>query len=305
MNYDKNKYEELIDSSPLFSLSREKERTAYRREALKMVEYLYCYLMAVSAYKYEAYAVEIVDTANRCIEKYNSSAGRFLNYFTAAWKKNYRHLIGKESVKEDFKGIHFTEEEERNYRKYKRLAQTMGIDTKSIEFDERIAEAMGISASKAAALQKMINCKPILYSGMNEETEKNNSVIGWDGKKSLDEELSQYTTDGGILQDEARKEFLNLLESTYNQLQERQKQMFAMLITSKLAFSVCDDDELMSFIRQKTFFDESVFEESLQRGEQIQAKEIAKRFGVVEASVSRSWKTFKDKLKSGDRRDWK
>ena len=41
MQNEKEKYERLISASPLFSLDREKEATAYRREALKMVEYLF------------------------------------------------------------------------------------------------------------------------------------------------------------------------------------------------------------------------------------------------------------------------
>lgn len=113
MRYDKDEYEKLIDASKLFSLDRERERIAYKREALKMVEYLYCYLMAINAVKYEVFAVEIVDTAKRCIENYNPEAGRFLNYFSSAWKQTYGHLVGKEIVKETFSGIHFTEEEDR------------------------------------------------------------------------------------------------------------------------------------------------------------------------------------------------
>ena len=85
MNYDKDEYEQLIDSSLLFTFDRESEHIAYRREALKMVEYLYCYLMAENIRKYEPFGVEIVDTAKRCIENYKPELGRFLNYFSSAW----------------------------------------------------------------------------------------------------------------------------------------------------------------------------------------------------------------------------
>ena len=74
--------------------------------------------------------------------------------------------------------------------------------------------------------------------------------------------------------------------------------MLAMLITSKIALLANEDDKLLNFIRKKSFFDGEVFEESLKRGEQIQAKEIAKRFGVVEASASRTWKSFKEKIET-------
>lgn len=294
MSFERDEYEKLIDSSLLFSLDKEKERTAYRREVLKMVENLYCYLMAVNKSKYEPYGLEIVDTAKRCIENYNSDAGRFLNYFTAAWKQTYGHIVGKELVRETFKGIHFTEDEERNFKKYMRLAQTMGINVESPEFDERVAEAMGISVSEVDDLRNMVNSKPTSGNYVNEEGEEYSLIDQIDS--------GQYT-DEGIVQYESAQEFLNLLELTYDQLQDRQKPMMAMLITAKIALLVSEDGRLMEFVKKKSFYDETIFSESLKRGEQIQAKEIAERFGVVEASASRSWKTFKDKIKTSDRRN--
>ncbi len=294
MLYDKEEYEKLIDSSRLFSLDKERERTAYKREALKMVEYLYRYLMGINTSKYEPYGVEIVDTAKRCIENYNPDAGRFLNYFSSAWKQRYGHLIGKELMKETFKGIHFTEDEERNFKKYMRLAQTMGLNTESSEFDERVAEAMSISVNEVEKLRNLINSKPTSGSYANEEGEEYNFI---------DQIDSGNYTDAGIIQYEAVKEFLGLLELTFDQLQERQKPMLAMLITSKLALIVNEDERFLEFVKTKSFFDYSIFIESLQRGEQIQAKEIAERFGVVEASVSRTWKSFREKIKSEDRRN--
>ena len=287
MNYDKDEYEKLIDSSLLFSLDREKQHTAYRREALKMVEYLYCYLMAINTRKYEKFGVEIVDIGKRCIENYNPGAGRFLSYFNAAWKRTYGHLVGKELVKESFMGIHFTEDEERNFRKYMRLAQTMGINTESPEFDERVAEAMGITVAEADNLRNMVSHRPMLGSYVNEEGEEFSLIDQLD---------SGNYTDERIIQNEAAIEFLNLVEFTYDQLQERQKPMLAMLITTKIALLAKEDEKLTEFIKLKSFFDESIFKESIWRAEQIQAKEIAERFGVMEASVSRSWKTFRDKI---------
>ncbi len=289
MGFEKDEYEKLIDSSILFSLDKEKEHTAYRREVLKMVENLYCYLMAVNKSKYEPYGVEIVDTAKRCIENYNADTGRFLNYFASAWKKTYGHIVGKELVRETFKGIHFTEDEERNFRKYMRLAQNMGVDTSSSEFDERVAEAMGISISDLDDLRNMINCNPTSGSKVNEEGEEYSIIEQLDDGKYAD---------SGVMQFETAKEFVELLELTFNQLQERQKPMLAMLITTKIAFLAIENEKLLSFLRQKTFFDEEIFNETIENGVQIQAKDIAERFGVREASASRSWKRFKEDLKN-------
>lgn len=289
MSFEKDEYEKLIDSSLLFSLDKEEERTAYRREVLKMVESLYCYLMTVNKSKYEPYGVEIVDTAKRCIENYNADAGRFLNYFASAWKQTYGHIVGKELVRETFKGIHFTEDEERNFRKYMRLAQNLGIDTNLSEFDERVAEAMGISISDLDHLRKMINCKPTSGSKTDEEGEEYSIIEQLDSGKYAD---------SGVMQFEAAKEFVDLIELTFNQLQERQKPMLAMLITTKIALLAIENEKLLNTLKQKTFFDEGIFNETLNHGVQIQAKDIADRFGVKEASASRSWKRFKDNLKN-------
>ncbi len=293
MHYDKDEYEKLIDSSILFSLDKEKESTAYKREALKMVEYLYCYEMGVNSLKYEPYGAEIVETARRCIKKYRPEDGRFLNYFSSSWKKEYGRAIGKEIVGDSFKGIHFSDDEVANLGKYMILAAKIGINTESSEFDERVAVAMGVSVSKVRHLRSIINTKPTSSSCTNKEGEEYSLI---------DQIDSGNYTDAGIIQYEAAREFLELLEITFNQLQERQKPMLAMLITSKLALIVNEDERLLEFIKSKSFFDDSIFAESLQRGEQIQAKEIAEKFGVVEASVSRTWKSFKEKINSEDRR---
>ncbi len=287
MKNDKAEYEKLIDSSILFSLNREKEPNAYKKEAFKMVEYLYCYLMAINSLKYEPYGVEIVETANHCITNYKPEAGRFLNYFTASWKQMYGHLAGKELVKETFKGIHFTEEEERNFRKYMKLAQNMGINTESIEFDEKVAEAMGISAKEIINLRNMISCKPTSVIYVNEEGEEYSLLDQIDSGKYSDEDIIHF---------EAAKEIIDNLETTYDRLQERQKPMLAVLITSKIALWANEDARVIDYISKKAFFDKEMFEESINRREQIQAKEIAERFKVEEASISRTWKNFKTKI---------
>ncbi len=293
VSFEKDEYEKLIDSSSLFTLDKEKERTAYKREALKMVEYLYCYLMAINKSKYEPYGVEIVDTAKRCIKNYNLESGRFLNYFTSAWKKTYGHVIGNELIKETYKGIHFTDGEERNLKKYMKLAHTMGINTDSPEFDERVAEAMGISVNEVDVLRKMIYVKPTSDSYTNDEGKEFSIIDQIDCGEYTGEELVHL---------ENSKEFLDLLELVYDQLQARQKPMIAMLITTKIAVLINEDTRIYEYAKQKAYYDEGIFIESLQRGEQIPAKEIAGKCGVLEASASRAWKTFKDKIKTGNSR---
>lgn len=55
----------------------------------------------------------------------------------------------------------------------------------------------------------------------------------------IDQLDSGLYTDTGILHLEAAREFIDIIEITFDQLQERQKPILAMLITSKLRQDVC------------------------------------------------------------------
>ena len=290
MKYNREHYEKLIDETPLFGLNKEKQPSLYSREAMKLVEALYCYLMAVNEKEYEPYGMEIVDTAKRCIENFDSGAGRFLNYFHAAWKRNYRHLAGKSYVKNTFHGLHFTEEEERNYRKYLRLARARGIDTGSPEFDRKVAEAMGLSAENLKALQNMLNSRPVSGICRNEEG----------GTYSLIEQLdSGFYADSAMLQREDVLELLDRIEQVFDGLQERQKPVLSCILTSKLSLRIAENQALSEMFREKHYYQEWVDQECLRRDAEIKAKEIAEQYGVTEASVSRSWRKFKEKAKAG------
>ncbi len=292
MNYEREKYEKLIDSSILFTLDKEKEYTAYKREALKMVEYLYCYLMSLKKKnEYEDYALEIVEVAKLCIENYKPDSGRFLNYFSSAWKKQYGHICGNESIDKEFDGAHFTETDLRNYKKYKRLAQSMNVDTDSPEFNKKMAEAMNKTEEEVEFLRLMD--KNRRKNRTDEEDEKDDQ---------FDKIDSGIYTDTGIIQLEAAKELLDLIGMTFDELQERQKPMLSMLITSKLSMIVCSDKKLLEYMKNMPFYDEDTYEKTLKQVEPIQAKEIAEHFGVSEASASRSWNRFKDGIESNKKK---
>lgn len=48
MAYDKGKYERLIEESVLFYIDKNTQKSLYKRESLKLVEHLYCYLLSVN-----------------------------------------------------------------------------------------------------------------------------------------------------------------------------------------------------------------------------------------------------------------
>lgn len=291
MYYEKSEYERLIAESPVFMINKAQERSRYRREVLKLVEYLYGYLMLTSETKYEPYGVEIVEVANRCISNFNPDKGTFLHYFSSAWKTAYGHLVGKELVRETFQGIHFTEEQSRNYKKYMKLAQSMGMDTNAHKFDQKVAEAMGLTMGELSSLKQMVECKPVSGTILNDEGEEYSFI---------DQIDSGVYVDTGMLEAEKVKECLEVIQIVFHGLQDRQKPMMAKLITAKLSLLARDDTSLLKVLQKMSYFDEEIFNECVSRGMAVEAREISKLFGVAEASTSRSWKIFKQKLRLAD-----
>ena len=89
---DKEKYEQLINESPIFSLDKEKEKIAFMKERTKMIEHLYNYLLSVNCKKYKSYGYEITEVAIQCIKSFDSTKGEFLHYFNYVWKRKYSYI---------------------------------------------------------------------------------------------------------------------------------------------------------------------------------------------------------------------
>lgn len=298
MERSKAEYERLIAESPVFSISKEKEPSRYQKEALKLVEYLYKYLVPdphgenEGPAKYEPYAVEIVEVAKRCIESFNPEKGVFLNYFNRAWKMEYEHLTGRELMKEQFHGMRIAEEQSRLYRKYKRISNRIGMDVHSSAALREIADAMGLTPEAARKLRDMEDTKPTGEIGHNDSDEETNILLNADSGKYVDERSVER---GGI------KEQLLLMQAVFDGLQNRQKPLISKLITAKLTLEVCDDAFALKLFQKMPYFDEEIFEKCIKTGSEVGAREISEMMGLAEASTSRSWKGFKEKLrKSAD-----
>jgi len=286
--YKKDEYEQLIDSSELFSLNRETEHSAYRREVLKMVEYLYCYLMSVNSNKYEAYAVEIVDTAKRCIENYQQKSGRFLNYFNAAWKKEYSHICGNEIIEQKFSGMKLSEQDKRMVKKYMGLLAKMGRFESDEEKYVKIAVLMDKSVEevKQAALSAEV------------------TVIGGVVYNSEGEEVSVFdnTADEFVIEEYFESlasmiEMLDKIEKVFCGLQDRQKPIVSDMLTTKIGLDIYEIEKLS---KEYTFISQGISQQIKRTGIIPTQRDIAEKYGKNEASISRTIKEFLLKVKKGE-----
>ena len=283
------KYEKLIDDSVLFDINKDREPSKHQRESSQMVKYLYCYLMAINASKYEKYALEIVETAGVCIKNYDKTKGRFLNYFNKVWRQAYVNAASNDLIEDNYSGRKFSERQKRLYKKYKNYCNIMGICPNSDMKDADAAEALGITIAELKELKYMDASKSFSLDAQY-ETDDSDMEPQCASKENFVKDM---------MQKEGIKMFVDHIDSVYSGLQNRQKPMMSTLITSALALEI-QDDELLELFKTKSCFDPAVYTECYQKERPLQNKEIAERFGVEEASVSRSWKRFKEKLSPED-----
>ena len=286
MQYDKQKYEKLISESPLFSLDREREYAAFKRESYRMIEFLYCYLLSVNQYEYEPYGCEITEVAIRCISNFDESKGVFLHYFNSAWKQEYSHIMGKKIEEEKYRGLRITEEDRRAVRKYIKLAQQMRMDCRADQLFEKLSLAMNLPIERIIELAQL-----------NSVTVGSDSYIGDDGEEQSlwDQIRGNENVSQGIEAAEDIQELLRRLERTYGSLQQRQKPIVSDMITAKIC-TFLTEAEAVKF----TFISESVLERYRKNGIVPTQRDIAQKYGRDEASISRTINTFLKKFKRED-----
>ena len=139
---DKEKYEQLINESPIFSLDKEKEKIAFMKERTKMIEHLYNYLLSVNCKKYKSYGYEITEVAIQCIKSFDSTKGEFLHYFNYVWKRKYSYIQLKKYQDNTYGGLHISENDMRNVYKYTKLVEKLGKDYELEKLYPKLSEAM-------------------------------------------------------------------------------------------------------------------------------------------------------------------
>ena len=290
MKYEKDEYEKLIDASPLFSLDREKEHAAYQREALKMVEHLYCYLLAVNLREYEPYGVEIVDVARRCIGNYAPSNGRFLNYFNVAWKNEYSHICGNEIIDNKFRGMKLSEQERRDVKKCMRLINKCNPNWTTLQKYEKVAELMEMSVVEIKTIIATSDTRVVGEYTKNAEGDE----VGAFDLLSDDFLIESYFENLASLSD-----MLDKIEETFICLQERQKPIVADMMTIKIGDEIFEIDKLS---KKYSFISEDISKLIKLTGIIPSQRDIAEKYGKNEASISRTMKEFINKLK-GEKKD--
>ena len=283
MRYEKKKYERLISESFLFSLDREKDSIAFKRESYRMIELLYCYLLSVNKKAYEPYGYEITEVAVRCIKHFDHTKGIFLHYFNVAWSKEYKRIVENKAREEKYRGIKITEKDYRAVRKYISLANKLGSNLSKEKLYQNLSEAMCLPVDKIRELAQL-----------SELSVASDTYIGEDGKEQSIWEIIPGTSDIGQIIEDAENfyELLRKIDKVFCTLQKSQKQIVSDLITIRICPFLEDKVE-----GEYAFINRVITEKWRRQGQIPTQREIAKEYGRCETSVRRTIKVFCDKLK--------
>lgn len=283
MLYDKGKYESLIEESVLFSIDKDSQKSLYKRESLKLVEYLYCYLLSVNKDKYESYGCDIVDVATRCINAYDGR-GDFLHYFNAAWKKEYSHICGNQIIEDKLQGVKITEQEKREVKKLLKLLSKRNSDRVNNALYAEIAIFMDISEERVAEIARIAGIQIIGEYSNNLDGEE---LSIWDSiasdvftERSSDEQCSFVET-------------MQIIENAFAELQERQQPIVSDMLTIKLGM---DFNEQSKVIKDFSFMNKEMMREISNTGIVPTQRNIAEKYNRNEASISRTMKEFLRKV---------
>lgn len=290
MNKSRIEYEKLIRTSILFSLDRETQTIAYKREALKMVEYLYLYLTSGNADKYSEYGLEITKTAKRCIKNYTKESGDFLNYFNSAISKEYRKAFSNEHFSEQHGGVHIPGQDQRIINKFIKLAEAKGVYDLSDDVVNKISEATGIKHERICECISLYQNSFVVEDTYTDDEGNENSVFDYIASDKL--------TEDSIIELDTAKELLEKVDQVFQKRQERQKPLLSKLITAKISQQLQLDEKLLAIVNKMSFFDLDVFKTSIIQGSPPTAKDIGEKLGLSEQSVSRTFKEFIKKLEN-------
>ena len=281
MNRDKAQYEELIRSSVLFSV--EKGSTAFKREALKMVEILYLYVMSDNSRKYKDMGLEITETAMSCIRTYDPEKGDFLNYFNSAMANAARRAVGARKEEEIRSGITMSRTDRKQMRAVAQYLQSHGVTDPDRKQLEILAEVLRIPPARIREIICMNKETAVLSSDAPDGTDGSEMDI-LVGIPTYDRyDFLGSDADGCM-------EMLDRIQAAFEKCQKRQQPVVSAAMTAKIAPVIRElgvDTEPYTFLSPEILAMETPPTQ----------REIASMLGKNEASVSRTLREFTAKIR--------
>ena len=306
MKYAKERYEELINNSPLFEIDKERDSALYKTEKEKLVELINEYYSGYvfvngsiidglhgresntfsEAKQDKMYTVFL--TALECIKYYDKSKGSFLHLLNASVSRKIKTTVAK-NAEENFRGgIVIENSERKKIRAILKYANSKRLDLSDIKDIQKIAAILNLPVAETVRLIE-INSNATTVS----DTVKND-----DG-----EEVSLFDT---VAAEQATavdalvfEEYFKAAERVFNSLQERSKERISQLFTFQLIKNLSVDE--VKELKHYSFYSEEVVREAVQScldKTNYTARIIYARLGITEANGKKSLTNFINLLKT-------
>lgn len=272
----------------VFSINREQNPAKFKNEAMKLVEYLYLFVLEKYKYNrtllykgnYEEYAVEIVKTGLGCIYNYNPNhvkGASFLTYFIGSWELECARIRGREAG--DI-GPTIPERDKRLLGQLKRYLQSKNIVFSPTLHRELVAEVLGVSDERVLDIIYLYFLKTE-STAINEEGEEISLLDTIRDDRPTPEEIEEKK--------ERWDEVMRRIEKGFEDLQRTPKLYVNDVITCDVAGVLSYYNEDYSY--NYSFINIQMMKEILYNGIIPNGKDISEKHNISPQTLSRAYST--------------
>ena len=297
----KKEYENLINNSTLFEIDKESSPALYKSERSNFLTILtqYYRLYIYPKKELEEYSMTLMETAVECIKYYDKSKGEFLHLFNSSMKRDLHIAQAKELIDETRRGLKGSAKE-KLARKLLKLANALvelyeqkyyrEYKVYETQILEKVAEMMHMDFED---VQRIVCCSLNMVTLSSTTTTKDGEEV-----ERMDIQAYQEYTRNPSEERLSINEMIEKIDNVFSTVQERQKRFLSMLLTVEI-IKACDEDlgKAWRVLKDKELLNEEVFQYYKENGALPTAKQIGAICGMSEQSLSRAYKTFKEKLK--------
>lgn len=282
-------YAEQINHSPVFTMNREQEPSAYEREKNRLIEAIYQYKLEENPDN-ENYGLEIVETVSDCLQYFTPGETPFMHYFNASFSRRKTQSQAKNNLQEKSSGMHFTRSEIDASRAIYAFLNThpdvsLELETLLKEYSEEI----GLSEE---ALREAIKtyASSLVESGDAELSSE-------EGFTLFDMTASGTDFTESIADREHAEYLIELCDQEYVTSREGTKKFLSIKLSALFA-EIDRSGDFVELVKAKHFYNQEIYEMVFISGKKLQNKEISVMLGKSEPNLTMTWQRFQKKLRN-------
>lgn len=277
----------------VFDIDREQNPVKFKNEAMKLVEYLYLYVLEkykhnrTLLYKgnYEEYALEIVKTGLGCVYNYNPNhekGASFLTYFIASWKLECARIRRRGAGDT---GVAIPERDKRLLGQLKEYLQSKNIVFSPTLHRDLVSEVLKVSDERVRDIIYLYFLK-VESVMINEEGEEILLIDSIRNDKLTPEEIE--------IKKAKWDEVMKRIERGYEDLQRKPKPYVNDVITCDVAGVLSYYNEDYSY--DYSFINTQLMKEMLYNGIILRGKDISEKYNISPQTLSRAYSTAIKKI---------